>query len=237
MRIEHKLMTRTTCEILHKSKQWVAGGLALAFLVALGACLPARPNPETATGTAPAGGGEGAAAMGFEVRSEVFVAGEPIPGKFTCDGSDVSPPLSWTGLPQGVASLALIMEDPDAAAGIWVHWLLYNIPASLDGLPEGVPADSELPDGSRSGLNSWGRSGYGALVRHAGPTATFSGSTPWTPPWISRRGQPRKLFRARCKATSWARPRLWAPTPGHSSRGERKAGALASQSAGQSSGS
>lgn len=99
--------------------------------------------------------------MSFQIESDVFEAGGPIPGKFSCDGQDVSPPLSWNGLPQGTESLALVMEDPDAPAGNWVHWVIYNIPASLSGLPEGVPAERELANGSLSGLNSWGRNGYG----------------------------------------------------------------------------
>jgi len=99
--------------------------------------------------------------MGFQIESDVFEAGGPIPSKFSCDGQDVSPPLTWNGLPKGTNTLALVMEDPDAPAGIWVHWVLYNIPASLSGLPEGVPAEQELSDGSLSGLNSWRRSGYG----------------------------------------------------------------------------
>jgi len=99
--------------------------------------------------------------MGFQLQSDVFEAGGPIPSKFTCDGQDVSPPLSWDGVPEGAQSLALVMEDPDAPAGIWVHWVLYNIPVVSRGLTEGVPADEELPDGSRSGINSWRRSGYG----------------------------------------------------------------------------
>jgi hypothetical protein len=99
--------------------------------------------------------------MGFQIESDVFEAGGPIPSKFSCDGQDVSPPLTWNGVPQGANSLALVMEDPDAPAGIWVHWVLYNIPVSLSGLPEGVPAEQELSNGSLSGLNSWRRSGYG----------------------------------------------------------------------------
>jgi Raf kinase inhibitor-like YbhB/YbcL family protein len=111
--------------------------------------------------------------MAFQIQSDVFEAGGPIPGKFSCDGQDVSPPLSWSGLPPGTQTLALVMEDPDAPAGIWVHWVLYNIPSDLSGLPEGVPADAELSDGSLSGVNSWGRNGYGGPCPPAGTHRYF----------------------------------------------------------------
>jgi hypothetical protein len=111
--------------------------------------------------------------MGFEIQSDVFEAGGAIPSKFTCDGQDVSPPLAWTGPPHGVAALALVMEDPDAPAGIWVHWVLYDSPVSLDGLAEGVPAEEELANGSLSGLNSWGRRGYGGPCPPSGSHRYF----------------------------------------------------------------
>jgi Raf kinase inhibitor-like YbhB/YbcL family protein len=84
-----------------------------------------------------------------------------IPKRFTCDGEDLSPPLSWSGLPAGTRSLALICDDPDAPVGTWDHWVLFNIPATVTGLPENVPAKASLDDGSVHGNNSWGRPGYG----------------------------------------------------------------------------
>jgi Raf kinase inhibitor-like YbhB/YbcL family protein len=99
--------------------------------------------------------------MSFELTSTAFGAGDPIPRKYTCDGEDTSPPLQWSDPPQGTQSFAVIADDPDAPMGTWVHWVLYNLPASIRALPEGVPLDANLPDGSRHGQNGWRRLGYG----------------------------------------------------------------------------
>jgi Raf kinase inhibitor-like YbhB/YbcL family protein len=99
--------------------------------------------------------------MPFELTSTAFAPAEPIPQKYTCDGQDVSPPLQWSDPPQGTQSLALICDDPDAPIGTWVHWVLYNLPAESRSLPEAVPSDADLSDGSRHGNNSWRRPGYG----------------------------------------------------------------------------
>lgn len=99
--------------------------------------------------------------MAFALTSSVFAQGEPIPSKYSCDGDDISPPLQWSEPPAGTQSLALIADDPDAPVGTWVHWVLFNLPAASRGLPEAVPTDQELADGSRHGQNSWRRSGYG----------------------------------------------------------------------------
>jgi len=99
--------------------------------------------------------------MPFELTSTAFGAGDPIPRKYTCDGEDTSPPLQWSDPPQGTQSFALIADDPDAPMGTWVHWVLYNLPASVHALSESVPMDADLPDGSRHGQNGWRRLGYG----------------------------------------------------------------------------
>ncbi len=99
--------------------------------------------------------------MSFELTSTAFATGEPIPRKYTCDGDDISPPLQWSDPPQGTQSFALISDDPDAPMGTWVHWVLYNLPAETRALPEAVPLDADLPDGSRHGQNSWRWLGYG----------------------------------------------------------------------------
>jgi Raf kinase inhibitor-like YbhB/YbcL family protein len=99
--------------------------------------------------------------MPFELMSTAFEPGEPIPPQYTCDGDDVSPPLGWSDPPPDTQSFALICDDVDAPGGIWVHWVLYNLPAEARGLPEDVPPEADLPDGSRHGENSWPRLGYG----------------------------------------------------------------------------
>jgi hypothetical protein len=95
------------------------------------------------------------------LTSPAFQAGQGIPRKHTCQGGDASPALQWGEPPPGTQSFALIMDDPDAPAGTWVHWVLYNIPAAARQLAEGLPAKPDLPDGSRQGKNSWPRLGYG----------------------------------------------------------------------------
>ncbi|MBI4425040.1 MAG: YbhB/YbcL family Raf kinase inhibitor-like protein [Elusimicrobia bacterium] len=98
-----------------------------------------------------------------------FHADGEIPVKFTCQGEDVSPALSWNGVPREAASLALLCEDPDAPGGLWVHWVAYDLPASLLGLPEGVPRRPEVPGGGLQGVNDFGRAGYGGPCPPHGP--------------------------------------------------------------------
>jgi Raf kinase inhibitor-like YbhB/YbcL family protein len=95
--------------------------------------------------------------MAFELTSSAFAPGEPIPAKYSCDGEDVSPPLSWSEPPPDTQSFALIMDDPDAPVGTWDHWVLFNLPADSRALPE----RAGRPGNSIEGKNSWGRTGYG----------------------------------------------------------------------------
>ena len=102
--------------------------------------------------------------MSFRLTSTAFEDGGEIPPRFTCEGGDLSPDLSWGDLPEGTVSLVLIVDDPDApdpAAPkmVWDHWLLYNLPPD-GGLSEDV-APGDLPAGTLEGVNSWGRTGYG----------------------------------------------------------------------------
>ncbi len=97
----------------------------------------------------------------FYLSSDAFLNGDLIPIRHTCEGRDLSPPLTWGDPPGGTQSFALVCEDPDAPRGIWVHWVLYNLPAQVRGLPQGVEPDPELADGSRQGRNDFGRLGYG----------------------------------------------------------------------------
>ena len=106
----------------------------------------------------------------MKISSSAFPHDGAIPAKYTCDGEDVSPPLAWSEVPAGTKSLALVIEDPDAPDPsapkmIWVHWVLYNIPAACTDLAEGARA---LPAGTLEGLNDWQRSGYGGPCPPAG---------------------------------------------------------------------
>jgi Raf kinase inhibitor-like YbhB/YbcL family protein len=106
----------------------------------------------------------------MRLSSSAFAHGQEIPQRYTCEGSDLSPPLSWSGAPEGTKSLALIVDDPDAPdpsapTTIWVHWVLYNLPAESTGLAEGAHS---LPRGTREGLNDWQRTGYGGPCPPAG---------------------------------------------------------------------
>ncbi len=107
----------------------------------------------------------GETVMAMELTSQAFKNGGEIPSKYSCQGEDISPPLSWSGVPSGTKSLALIVDDPDAPDPAnpkmtWVHWVLFNIPPQVTTLPEGVK-EAELPPGVKSGLNDWQRTGYG----------------------------------------------------------------------------
>ena len=113
-------------------------------------------------------------AMPFQIATPTFSAGETIPKKFTCDGPDVSLQLSWKEAPVGAQSFALIMDDPDAPVGTWVHWVLYNVPANITELPEGVEKQGQLAQ------------------RRAARTQRFSQDRIWRP--MSSPGKPREVI-------------------------------------------
>jgi hypothetical protein len=98
--------------------------------------------------------------MAIEVTSSAFEDGDAIPARYTCDGLDVSPSLSWGSATDGTRSLALIADDPDAPAGTFVHWVIYDLPPDTRGLPEDVPNQHTLPSGAAQGMNGAGSVGY-----------------------------------------------------------------------------
>jgi Raf kinase inhibitor-like YbhB/YbcL family protein len=100
------------------------------------------------------------AKMAIDLTSAAFEEGDAIPARYTCDGLDVSPPLSWGSVPDGARSLALIADDPDAPRGTFVHWVIYNLPPDTRGLPEDVPNQQTLPSGAVQGVNGAGSVGY-----------------------------------------------------------------------------
>lgn len=134
---------------------------AVAFGFILVTLLAAARMPAVASLPSARTQGEGAATMTFELKSTAFKPGGDIPKKFTCDGADASPALTWTDPPAGTQSFALIADDPDAPMGIWVHWVLYDLPANVRQLPEGVPKIQELQGGGRQGRNDFPDIGYG----------------------------------------------------------------------------
>jgi Raf kinase inhibitor-like YbhB/YbcL family protein len=135
--------------------------LATVLLVlATGGCGP-TPSPES----------EGTVSL--NLVSTAFEHGEPIPVNYSCDGSDISPPLQWDAPPGGTQSFALIVDDPDAPVGTWVHWVAYNLPGESWDLHEAIPPDAELAAGGLHGQNSWKRLGYGGPCPPSGTHRYF----------------------------------------------------------------
>jgi len=129
------------------TQSWLMAALALA-LFATGAVRDTRPP-------------KGGATVPLQLTSAAFSAGGTIPKKLTCDGADVSPPLAWSDAPAGTKSFALIADDPDAPAGTWVHWVIFDLPADARGLSESTAKQAELPNGARQGTNDFRKTGYG----------------------------------------------------------------------------
>lgn len=96
--------------------------------------------------------------MALELVIDGWAGAQPVAPRYTCDGADVSPPVAWRGVPQDTKALVLALVDPDAPGGAFVHWLLFNLPAALEGLAEGAGA---LPEGAQEGTTDFGRLGYG----------------------------------------------------------------------------
>jgi Raf kinase inhibitor-like YbhB/YbcL family protein len=128
----------------------------LAFAIYLGGCGPEATEP--------------AAGAALLLQSSAFADGQAIPVRYTCDGDDLSPPLSWAEPPAGTQTLALVVDDPDAPMGTWVHWVLFNLPAATRSLSEGVPAGESLAVGGLQGANSWKRVDYGGPCPPQGST-------------------------------------------------------------------
>ena len=109
--------------------------------------------------------------MVLKILSPVFSNGEPIPPKYSCEGSDISPPLDWdmsqSSIPDD-GSIALICDDPDAPGGTWIHWVIFNLPPETSSLPEMVMPREEQENGALQGSNSWGNIGYGGPCPSSG---------------------------------------------------------------------
>lgn len=140
----------------------------IVVMLALAVALAPGAGCAQASGPAGPGSGKGEAAVKLTLTSPAFEDGQPIPPRFTADGADVSPPLEVSGIPEGTASLALIMDDPDAPMGTWVHWVVWNIPSGTRRIEEG-----RLPAGAVQGRNSWGRNAYGGPAPPSGTHRYF----------------------------------------------------------------
>ncbi len=116
---------------------------------------------------------EEVAEMTLELTSGAFAEGNAIPTRYSCQGEDMSPPLAWQGAPAATQSFALIMDDPDAPGQTWVHWIVYNLPATTHALPEGVTAGTALSGNAAQGRNSWGRNDYGGPCPPSGTHRYF----------------------------------------------------------------
>lgn len=110
---------------------------------------------------------EGEVDMSIQIQSSAFNEGDTIPRLYTCDDKNVSPPLSWTGVPSDTVSLALIMDDPDAPSGTWVHWVLYNLSPEMTGLEQGISGNGI------DGKNDFNRTGYGGPCPPRGSTHRY----------------------------------------------------------------
>src|SRR3954466_3312781 len=144
----------------------VASIALLLMLVAACAKAPSTPNPPAAQSpqTPPAGP---------KLSSSAFSEGQPIPRPYTCDGVNISPPLEWSGLPKSAKTIAIIADDPDAPAGTWVHWVIYNLPADTMGMIENVPLTAEVKGGALQGRNDFEKIGYGGPCPPSGTHRYF----------------------------------------------------------------
>ncbi len=111
--------------------------------------------------------------MDIKLTSSAFEEGGMIPSKYTCDGRDISPPLTWDNVPGKTESIAVICDDPDAPMGTWVHWVLFNLPAEKRELAENVPDDETLPDDTRQGVTDFVSTGYGGPCPPSGTHRYF----------------------------------------------------------------
>ncbi|MEX0683942.1 MAG: YbhB/YbcL family Raf kinase inhibitor-like protein [Dehalococcoidia bacterium] len=142
---------------------------ALALALAVSAC---GGNDDTSSSDGEVTGTLTPAATGAIVfTSQAFDSGDEIPVEYTCQGQDTSPPLSWTNVPDGTQAFAVELIDPDA--GGFVHWLLFDIPAELDGLPGTVPKSIALTDGSKQAISTTGETGYAGPCPPRGQTHEY----------------------------------------------------------------
>lgn len=146
-----------------------AAAIAFLMMFAIGCTRqPAAPSTSTNSASTPQ-----TTAPVFKLISSAFKEGERIPRAYTCDGVNVSPPLEWSGVPKTARTLAIIADDPDAPAGTWVHWVLYNLSAENMGFVENLPQDENLKAGGFQGKNDFEKIGYGGPCPPSGTHRYF----------------------------------------------------------------
>jgi Raf kinase inhibitor-like YbhB/YbcL family protein len=160
MRPQIRLRCRLLKEAIRSRRKFLAAGSAFALvLVALPGC-----HSSTVLG-------QGTPSL--QLTSPSFANGQ-IPAKFTCDGDDTSPQLAWVAPPAGTQSFALTVVDHDAPVGSFVHWVLYDLPPETRGLPEGLPKQEQLADGSKQGENDFDKIGYGGPCPPGGSSHRYT---------------------------------------------------------------
>jgi len=135
-------------------KSLMIPGVAICLFVS---CANRSPAPAQQTTSTPVNENK----SGIKLTSKAFNEGQAIPRGYTCDGANVSPPLEWTGVPKSAKTLAIVADDPDAPAGTWVHWVLYNLPSDVIGMVENTPPIETLSGGGMQGTNDFQKIGYG----------------------------------------------------------------------------
>lgn len=110
---------------------------------------------------------------GMKLSSTAFAEGQPIPRAYTCDGINISPPLEWAGTPKSAKTITIIADDPDAPAGTWVHWVIYNLPADTIGMVENLPSTEDVKGGGLQGKNDFEKIGYGGPCPPSGTHRYF----------------------------------------------------------------
>jgi Raf kinase inhibitor-like YbhB/YbcL family protein len=118
-------------------------------------------NETSSNNVQPSNQAVGGKKMEIKVTSKAFQEGGMIPPQYTCSGANISPPLTWESIPESTKSLALIVDDPDAPGKTWVHWVAFNLPVSVKGLSENVPAQESINGGGKQGTNDFKKVGYG----------------------------------------------------------------------------
>src|SRR5437879_6033782 len=141
---------------------------SLIFTVVMFALAHATANDPASQHERPSSTSKGTAMPDLFLKTPAFQNGADIPVQFTCEGHDQSPPLQWGGAPKGTQSFALIVEDPDAPSGMFTHWVLFNLPANVAELPQGIPPGLHVASGGAHGTNDFGKLGYGGPCPPAG---------------------------------------------------------------------